>query len=105
MRKLMLAAAVAVGGLAVQATPATYDEIGGLRPSGGQDVLWRTSGHAGVSIDVATSDDSTSVERLGGDERRVSQSLAGFDPRWCTFGETFCPDFDSFAPGYLLFLR
>ena len=101
MKKTMVAVALGMA-LSVGATPDLYDDIGPLRPEGGSDVYWTTTGHAGVAVDVCDSDAMT-VEACV--PTTVTMSAGACDLRWITSLLSVETQFDSFPVGFLLFLK
>ena len=102
MRKRIILGAIAGAVAAAFATPATYDDIGKLRPSGDANEFWTTSGHPGAAIDYY---DSSAVPIDARLPEKITASAGACDLRWVTSWLSDEVDFDSNPVGFMLFLR
>ena len=86
-------------------TPSSYDDIGVLRPSGGSDAFWDTSNHAAVTIDVAVSSQSTSLDSRLPQPAAAATALSSFDSRWRTQESSPGSNLKTGPAGMMIYLR
>ena len=62
-------------------SPSTYDDMAAVRPAGGSDAFWTTTGHSSVTVYVADSTSSSLDSRVPQPASAV-ETLSSFDSRW-----------------------
>jgi hypothetical protein len=88
----------------VFAAPSVYDDMATLRPEGGVNDFWNTTGHSGVVIDVADSS-SIGIDSRVPQPASAEETLDSFDSRWCTYEESSGGNLYTGTPGTIILFR